>query len=211
MAHAGVTVLQPGGASNKHARLTSDASPRRWLTLAVLCVPLLIVSLDNTVLNVVLPTLVRQLHATTSQLQWIVDAYVLVFGGLMLVAGSLADRVGRKRTFVLGLAAFAAGSTWAAFSGTVAVLIAARASMGIGAALIMPSTLAIITATFADPGERQRALGFWAGTTGAGISLGPDRGRPAARALLVGLGLPDQRAGRPARTALCHPLGARLQ
>ncbi len=152
---------------------SSGQASGRWLALAVLCVPLLIVSLDNTVLNVVLPTLVRKLHATTSQLQWIVDAYVLVFGGLMLVAGSLADRVGRKRTFLAGLAAFAAGSTWAAFSGTVGVLIAARASMGIGAALIMPSTLSIITATFTDEGERQRALGFWAGTSGAGVALGP--------------------------------------
>ena len=146
---------------------------RRWMALAVLCVPLLIVSLDNTVLNVVLPTLVRKLHATTSELQWIVDAYALVFGGLMLVAGSLADRVGRKRTFMAGLLAFAAGSTWAAFSGSVGMLIAARASMGIGAALIMPSTLAIITAMFVDAGERQRALGFWSGTSGAGLALGP--------------------------------------
>ena len=153
--------------------LSRPAPSRRWQALAVLCVPLLIVSLDNTVLNVVLPTLVRKLHATTSELQWIVDAYVLVFGGLMLVAGSLADRVGRKRTFLAGLLAFAAGSTWAAFSGTVGVLIAARASMGIGAALIMPSTLAIITHTFTDRRERQRALGFWAGTTGAGVALGP--------------------------------------
>ena len=141
--------------------------------MAVLCVPLLIVSLDNTVLNVALPTLVRKLHATTSQLQWIVDAYALVFGGLMLVAGSLADRVGRKRTFVAGLLAFAAGSTWAAFSGSVGLLIAARASMGIGAALIMPSTLSIITNTFTDRGERQRALGFWSATSGAGVALGP--------------------------------------
>ncbi len=148
-------------------------APRRWLALAVLCVPLLIVSLDNTVLNVVLPTLVRKLHATTSELQWIVDAYALVFGGLMLVAGSLADRIGRKRTFIAGLALFAAGSTWAAFSGSVGMLIAARAGMGIGAALIMPSTLSIITNMFADAGERQRALGYWSGTSGAGLALGP--------------------------------------
>jgi EmrB/QacA subfamily drug resistance transporter len=141
--------------------------------LAVLCVSLLIVTLDNTVLNVVLPTLVRDLHATTSQLQWIVDAYVMVFAGLLLVAGSAADRLGRKRTFLAGLVAFAAGSTWAAFSGSVGVLIAARASMGIGAALIMPSTLSIITDTFRDGGERQRAIGLWAGTSGVGIALGP--------------------------------------
>lgn len=92
---------------------------RRWLALAVLCVSLLIVTLDNTVLNVALPTLVRDLHATTTQLQWIVDAYVMVFAGLLLVGGSLADRIGRKRVFLAGLAAFAAGSTWAAFSGSV--------------------------------------------------------------------------------------------
>lgn len=153
-------------------RVTPSAS-ERWWALGVLCVPLLIVSLDNTVLNVVLPTLVRKLHATTSQLQWIVDAYALVFGGLLLVAGSLADRIGRKRTFLLGLVVFAAGSSWAAFSGSVGLLIAARASMGVGAALIMPSTLSIITNTFVDVGERQRALGIWSGTSGAGLALGP--------------------------------------
>jgi EmrB/QacA subfamily drug resistance transporter len=151
----------------------APAMPRRWAALAVLCVPLLVVSLDNTVLNVVLPTLVRKLDASDSQLQWIVDAYVLVFGGLLLVAGSLADRVGRKRTFMAGLGAFAAGSTWAAVSGSTDMLIAARASMGVGAALIMPSTLSIITNTFTDPEDRQRALGLWSATSGAGIALGP--------------------------------------
>ena len=145
----------------------------RWLALAVLCVSILMVNLDNTVLNVALPTLVRDLNATSSQLQWILDAYALVFGGLLLVAGSLADRVGRKRTFLAGLVAFAGGSAWAAFSGSVGVLIAARASMGIGAALMMPSTLSIITDMFRDGGQRQRAIGFWAGTSGLGFALGP--------------------------------------
>ena len=145
----------------------------RWLGLAVLCVSLLIVTLDNTVLNVALPTLVRDLHATTTELQWIVDAYVIVFAGLLLVAGSLADRIGRKRVFLAGLVAFAAGSTWAAFSGSVDMLIAARASMGIGGAMMMPSTLAIITDMFRDQAERQRAIGIWAGTSGLGIALGP--------------------------------------
>jgi EmrB/QacA subfamily drug resistance transporter len=150
---------------------TRDKNP--WATLAALCVPLLIISLDNTVLNVALPTLVRDLHASDSELQWITDAYVLVFGGLMLVSGSVADRIGRKRTFLAGLAVFAACSTWAALSTSSAMLIAARASMGLGATLIMPATLAIITNTFTDRGERQRALGIWAGTTGAGVALGP--------------------------------------
>jgi EmrB/QacA subfamily drug resistance transporter len=139
----------------------------------VLCVSLLIVTLDNTVLNVALPTLVDKLHASSSDLQWTVDAYVLVFAGLLLVSGSLADRVGRKRTFLAGLAVFAACSTWAAFSGSVGSLIAARASMGIGGALIMPSTLAIITNTFTVPHQRQRAISLWAATSGAGIALGP--------------------------------------
>ena len=103
----------------------------------MLCVPLVIVSLDNTVLNVVLPTLVRKLHASDSELQWIVDAYVLVFGGLMLVSGSLADRIGRKHTFVAGLAAFAAvrrGRRCQARRGCSSP----RASMSVGATLIMP-------------------------------------------------------------------------
>jgi EmrB/QacA subfamily drug resistance transporter len=151
----------------------SAVAPHRWLALAALCVSLLIITLDNTVLNVALPTLVDKLGASTSDLQWIVDAYVLVFAGLLLVAGSLADRVGRKRTFLAGLAVFAACSTWAAFSSTVGSLIAARASMGIGAALIMPSTLAVITNTFTVARERQRAIGLWAATSGAGIALGP--------------------------------------
>jgi EmrB/QacA subfamily drug resistance transporter len=148
-------------------------SRRKWLALSVLCVSLLIVTLDNTVLNVALPTLVDKLNASSSDLQWIVDAYVLVFAGLLLVSGSLGDRIGRKRTFLAGLVAFASCSAWAAYSGSVGSLIAARASMGLGAALIMPATLAIITHTFADRHERQRAIGLWAATSGAGIALGP--------------------------------------
>jgi EmrB/QacA subfamily drug resistance transporter len=145
----------------------------RWLALTVLCVSILIVNLDVTVLNVALPTLVRDLHATSHQLQWIVDAYALVYGGLVLVGGSLADRIGRKRTFLAGLVLFAGGSAWAAFSGSVGVLIAARASMGIGAALMLPSTLSIITDMFREGALRQRAIGIWSGTTGVGFALGP--------------------------------------
>ncbi|HUN34571.1 MAG TPA: MFS transporter [Trebonia sp.] len=147
--------------------------PGRWLALAVLCVTLLMVALDNTVLNVALPTLVRDLHASTTQLQWVVDAYVLVFAGLLLVSGSVADRVGRKKVFCAGLLAFAAGSAWAAFSGSTGMLIAARASMGIGGATMMPATLSLVTSIFTDPAERQRAIGLWAGTSGLGIALGP--------------------------------------
>jgi EmrB/QacA subfamily drug resistance transporter len=150
------------------------AEPRaRWLALAVLCVTLLMVTLDVTVLNVALPTIVRDLNATTTELQWIVDAYVIVFAGLLLSVGSLADRIGRKKVFLAGLALFATGSAWAAYSGSVGMLIAARAGMGLGGAFMMPSTLSLITAIFTGQAERQRAIGLWAATTGVGAALGP--------------------------------------
>jgi EmrB/QacA subfamily drug resistance transporter len=160
-------------ASSPQPQPQPAAPTRRWLALAVLCISLLITVLDTLVLNVALPTLVRVLHATSTQLEWIVDAYVIVFAGLLLVAGSLADRFGRQRTFLVGLVAFAGGSAWAAGSGSVVMLIAARASMGIGGALIMPSTLSIITDMFRDEVARQRAFGIWAATLGAGGALGP--------------------------------------
>ena len=142
----------------------------------VVCVSALIVNVDNTILNVALPTLVRDLHATSSQLQWIVDSYAMVFAGLLLVGGSLADRFGRKRLFLLGLAVFAGGSVGAALSGSVDVLIAWRAVMGAGAALTIPSSLSIINDVFRNPAERARAIGAWGGTIGLGIAVGPIAG-----------------------------------
>ena len=142
----------------------------------VLCSAVVIVNLDNTILNVALPTLVRKLHATSSELQWIVDSYAMVFAGLVLVGGSLADRFGRKRFFLMGLAVFGCGSIGAAFSGSVHLLIGWRAVMGVGAALTMPATLSIINDVFRDPAERARAIGAWAGAAGLGIALGPITG-----------------------------------
>src|SRR2546422_2978692 len=112
---------------------------RRWGILAVLCLSLLIIGIDNTILNVALPTLSRTLHATNSQLQWIVDAYVLVFASLLLTTGSLSDRFGRRSALAVGLAIFGLGSVASAFAGTANVLTATRALMGIGGGLIMPS------------------------------------------------------------------------
>jgi EmrB/QacA subfamily drug resistance transporter len=149
---------------------------RRWAALVVVCLAALIINVDNTILNVALPTLVRDLHATSSELQWIVDSYAMVFAGLLFVGGSLADRFGRKRFFLIGLTVFAAGSVGAAFSGSVHLLIACRALMGAGAALTIPASLSIINDVFRDPGERARAIGAWAGTAGLGIAIGPIAG-----------------------------------
>ncbi|MDQ1518476.1 MAG: hypothetical protein QOE80_4306, partial [Actinomycetota bacterium] len=118
---------------------------KRWWTLVVLCLSLVIVVVGNTVLNVALPTLVRDLHASNSALQWVVDAYGLVFAGLLLTAGAIGDRFGRKGALTAGLIIFGGASTVAAFSSSSGQLIALRAVMGIGAALIMPATLSILT------------------------------------------------------------------
>jgi EmrB/QacA subfamily drug resistance transporter len=146
---------------------------RRWPILAVLCVSLLLVSLDNTILNVALPSIVRSLHASSAELQWIVDAYAIVFAGLLLVCGSLGDRLGRKWVYLAGLAIFAAGSTLSAFSGDSSRLTAARAFMGLGAAAIMPCTLSILTNVYTEARERARAIGIWSATTGLGVAIGP--------------------------------------
>src|SRR3954453_16305073 len=146
---------------------------RRWWALAVLCSSLLIISLDNTILNVALPALTEQLNASTSELQWIVDGYTLVFAGLLLTAGSLGHRFGRKTFLAIGLVVFAVGSLSATFSTTSTMLALSRAVMGVGAALIMPATLSLLTNIFRDSRERGRAIGVWAAVAGGGGAIGP--------------------------------------
>lgn len=153
-------------------RVQEHAYKRRWLILLVLCFSLLVIVLDNTILNVAIPTLSRELDPTNSQLQWMVDSYTLVFAGLLLTAGSLGDRFGRRGALQIGLIIFGLGSLFSALATTSDQLIATRAFMGIGGAFIMPATLSIITNVFPS-NERGRAIGVWAGTAGIGIALGP--------------------------------------
>ncbi len=144
----------------------------RWWALVALAFCLLVITLDMTVLNVALPTLARDLQATESQLQWMVDAYTLVYASLVLLGGSLGDRFGRKRMLQLGLLLFGAGSLWSAFSGNATMLIIARGFMGIGGALIMPGTLSLVANIFVGE-ERSRAIGIIQGISGIGVVIGP--------------------------------------
>jgi EmrB/QacA subfamily drug resistance transporter len=144
---------------------------RRWWTLGVLCLSLVMIVVANASLNVALPTLVKDLHASSSSLQWIVDAYSLVFAGLLLTMGALGDRYGRRLALNAGLVVFGVASTAAALAGSSGQLIAARAAMGIGAALVMPATLSVLAHVF-PPAERPRAIAIWAGFAGVGAGLG---------------------------------------
>ncbi len=148
---------------------------RRWWTLAVLCLSLVLIVLGNTVLNVALPTLTNELDASDTALQWMVDAYSLVFAGLLLTAGALGDRFGRKGALSTGLAIFVLASLAATRATEPGHIIAARAVMGIGAAAVMPATLSILTNVF-PAGERAKAIGIWSGLAGAGGAIGPIAG-----------------------------------
>jgi EmrB/QacA subfamily drug resistance transporter len=146
--------------------------PRRWWVLATMTVCLLVVIMGNTTLNVAIPTLQRELGASQAQLQWAIDAYILVFAGLLFSWGVIGDRIGRRRVLLIGLSVFTAGSLLGAFSDSPGELIAWRAVMGIGGAAVQPTTLAVITNVF-PPRERGRAIGVWAGTAGIAIAGGP--------------------------------------
>ena len=154
----------------------AHADTPRWLVLGVMCLSLLLIVMDNTIVNVALPTLQRDLDASTTQLQWVVDAYILVFAGLLLTMGSLGDRFGRRGALAIGLAVMGAGSILSSFANDANQLIATRALRGVGGAMIMPATLSIITNVFTDRRERAQAIAIWAATAGAAVAIGPVTG-----------------------------------
>lgn len=163
---------QQSSASAPLSPAPPQRDPRRWWILAVLCSSLFVIVLDNTILNVAIPSITEQLDASTAQIQWTINAYTLVLSGLLITAGGLSDRLGRKRALLLGLLVFGVGSAIGAFAGSPEVLIGARALMGVGAAFLMPGTLAVLVRTF-DNEERPKAIGIWAAVSSVGMALGP--------------------------------------
>ena len=145
----------------------------RWLVLAICCTSLLVVSMDNTIVNVALPAIRADLEASITELQWTVDAYTLVLACFLMLAGATGDRLGRRRTFQTGLAVFGLGSLLCSLAPSVGWLIAARAVQGIGGTMLNPIALSIVTNIFTDPRERARAIGIWGSVVGISLGLGP--------------------------------------
>ncbi|MFJ7018103.1 MFS transporter [Streptomyces sp. NPDC101117] len=166
------TSPQEQAAARPQSPQAPGGHPQRWLILGVLCLAVLTVVLDNTVLNVAIPSLTRELDASTSDIQWMINAYSLVQSGLLLTAGSAADRYGRKKMLAVGLALFGAGSLMAGLAGSTGQLIAARAGMGIGGALLMTTVLAVAIQIF-TPEEQPKAIGIWAAVNSLGFAAGP--------------------------------------
>lgn len=146
---------------------------RRMLVLAICCMSLLIVSIDNTILNVALPSMQRDLHASTSGLQWAIDAYTLVLAALLMLSGSTADRIGRKRVFMTGLVIFTLGSLLCSLAPGLSSLIVFRMMQAVGGSMLNPVAMSIITNTFTDPRERARAIGVWGAVVGISMAAGP--------------------------------------
>src|SRR5881398_3597343 len=151
---------------------TAVAQQRRWIALILLCVAQFVVVLDASIVNVALPTIGSALHFSEGNLPWVVNAYVLTFGGFLLLGGRVADLIGRRRVFMAGLVLFALASLFGGLATTSGQLIAARAVQGVGAAMLSPAALSIITTTFRDGVERNRALGVWGAVAGSGGAAG---------------------------------------
>ena len=175
-------------ATSAHGSIQADAIPlasrRGAAILGTCCMCLFIVGIDVTAVNVALPSIARDLHASPSQLQWVLDAYALAIAGLLILSGSVADRIGRRRVFRVGLAVFGIGSIACSLATTPGLLIGARVLQAVGGSMLNPVAMAIVTNTFTDPRERARAIGFWGGTFGLSMALGP----VAGGALVSGIG-----------------------
>jgi EmrB/QacA subfamily drug resistance transporter len=167
---ASANSAEPRTSSSPVVELTAG---RRTAVLITVCVSLMVITMDFTILNVALPTLAEALDADTSALQWFINSYELVFAGLLLTAGALADRFGRRRALATGLTVFGVASTASALAGSSGELIAARVVMGVGGALVLPATLSIVTNVFVDATARARAIAVWAGVAALGLGLGP--------------------------------------
>ncbi|GJF28698.1 MFS transporter [Kitasatospora sp. NE20-6] len=209
------------GAGREDRRMTGDSSGpgrgRRLLVLAICCLSLFIVGLDATVVNTALPAVQQDLHAPASGLQWVIDAYTLVLAALLMLSGSVADRIGRRRVFLTGLLVFVLGSLLCSVAPGLGWLIAFRAVQAVGGSMLNPVAMSIITNTFTDPRERAQAIGVWGGVVGISMALGPllggflvdTAGWPAIFLINVPIGLaafaltlryvPESRSPRPRR------------
>src|SRR5881227_3477765 len=164
---------QQGGVQMEAAPTTTAVpDPKRWLALALVCVAFFMTVLDVSIVNVALPSIGRSLHFSETGLQWVITAYAITFGGFLLLGGRTADILGRKRIFLVGLVIFSAASLVCGLASSTGVLIAARAVQGFGAAVVSPSTLSIITTTFEEGAERNKALGIWGAMGGSGAAAG---------------------------------------
>ncbi len=186
------------------------AHERRWIALILLAAAQFIVVLDASIVNVALPSIGEALDFSQENLAWVVNAYVLTFGGFLLLGGRLADLLGRRRVFIAGLLLVAAASLAAGFASNEGQLIAARAAQGLGAAIISPAALSIVTTTFRDGSERNKALGVWGAVAGAGGAAGRPARRHPHRRPRLGVGAVGERAGG-ARRGRARAVAARRE